>query len=92
MGMPGFIDKPGRFSQNTFLRESAHTRGDVAQLGEHHVRNVGAEGSNPFISTTEIVRAGKFPGPYCITAQVADEGMRTDEVDFRKANVPVTRS
>ena len=25
--------------------------GDVAQLGEHHVRNVGVEGSNPFIST-----------------------------------------
>lgn len=25
--------------------------GDVAQLGEHHVRNVGVEGSSPFIST-----------------------------------------
>lgn len=30
----------------------AVSSGDVAQLGEHHVRNVGAEGSNPFISTT----------------------------------------
>ncbi len=26
-------------------------RGDVAQLGEHHVRNVGVVGSNPIIST-----------------------------------------
>lgn len=26
--------------------------GDVAQLGEHHVRNVGVVGSNPIISTT----------------------------------------
>ena len=25
--------------------------GAVAQLGEHHVRNVGVEGSNPFCST-----------------------------------------
>ena len=74
MGMPGFIDKPSRFSENTFLRESAHIRGDVAQLGEHHVRNVGVVGSNPIISTTEIVRAGKFPGPYCIAAQVAMMG------------------
>ena len=32
-------------------RQERKTRGDVAQLGEHHVRNVGAEGSNPFIST-----------------------------------------
>lgn len=32
---------------------SAHrtTRGDVAQLGEHRVRNAGVEGSNPFSST-----------------------------------------
>ena len=36
-------------------RAKAHiTRGDVAQLGEHHVRNVGVVGSNPIISTTEI--------------------------------------
>ncbi len=27
-------------------------RGAVAQLVEHHVRNVGAEGSNPFRSTS----------------------------------------
>ena len=33
------------------MRQERKTRGDVAQLGEHHVRNVGAEGSNPFIST-----------------------------------------
>lgn len=47
------FDKSGRYGQNNAPRESAPTCGDVAQLGEHHVRNVGAEGSNPFISTTE---------------------------------------
>src|SRR5262249_11932205 len=31
--------------------EYAVSRGAVAQLGEHHVRNVGVEGSNPFCST-----------------------------------------
>ena len=37
-------------------RAKAHiTRGDVAQLGEHHVRNVGVVGSNPIISTTEPI-------------------------------------
>ncbi len=37
-------------------RARAHiTRGDVAQLGEHHVRNVGVVGSNPIISTTEPI-------------------------------------
>jgi hypothetical protein len=29
----------------------SHPSGAVAQLGEHHVRNVGVEGSNPFCST-----------------------------------------
>jgi hypothetical protein len=29
-------------------------RGAVAQLGEHHVRNVGVEGSNPFCSTKSL--------------------------------------
>ena len=43
-------------------RARAHiTRGDVAQLGEHHVRNVGVVGSNPIISTTEI-KAGRETG------------------------------
>ena len=40
--------------QNTCLRTSAPNDGDVAQLGEHHVRNVGVVGSNPIISTIEI--------------------------------------
>ena len=39
---------------DTALKRKTH--GDVAQLGEHHVRNVGAEGSNPFISTMETKR------------------------------------
>ena len=30
------------------------THGDVAQLGEHYVRNVGVVGSNPIISTMEL--------------------------------------
>ena len=40
--------------QNTCLRTSAPNDGDVAQLGEHHVRNVGVVGSNPIISTTSL--------------------------------------
>ena len=28
--------------------------GDVAQLGEHQVRNLRVEGSNPFVSTNSI--------------------------------------
>ena len=31
-------------------------RGAVAQLGEHHVRNVGVEGSSPFCSTIGRLR------------------------------------
>ena len=31
---------------------SLYAGGGVAQLGEHHVRNVGVEGSIPFSSTT----------------------------------------
>ncbi len=41
-----FFDRPGRFVENKKLRG-----GGVAQLGEHHVRNVGVEGSIPFSST-----------------------------------------
>ena len=40
------------------VRAVSYTHLDVykrqAQLGEHHVRNVGVVGSNPIISTTEI--------------------------------------
>ena len=38
----------GVIGENAFL----HAGGGVAQLGEHHVRNVGVEGSIPFSSTT----------------------------------------
>ncbi len=41
------FDSVRRFGENRSLRG-----GGVAQLGEHHVRNVGVEGSNPFSSTT----------------------------------------
>ena len=37
----------GQIGENAFLRAG----GGVAQLGEHHVRNVGVEGSIPFSST-----------------------------------------
>jgi hypothetical protein len=51
-------------------RSGAPYDGDVAQLGEHHVRNVGAEGSNPFISTIALAKGPfevpfLFQGDYC---------------------------
>ena len=59
------VDNRFEIGQTTALRESAHLRGDVAQLGEHHVRNVGVVGSNPIISTTEMTRASGDRGPLC---------------------------
>ena len=56
------FDKRTGYGQNNILRLGAPIRGDVAQLGEHYVRNVGVEGSNPFISTTETYRLGITPG------------------------------
>ena len=55
--------------QNTCLRTSAPNDGDVAQLGEHHVRNVGVVGSNPIISTIEIPtgQAIAWPVLFCMT-------------------------
>jgi hypothetical protein len=54
----------GKIGENAFLRAG----GGVAQLGEHHVRNVGVEGSIPFSSTTfpsfhgkKVVTAATFP-------------------------------
>ena len=47
------FDKWARYGQNVASRDKRTCRGDVAQLGEHHVRNVGVVGSNPIISTTE---------------------------------------
>ena len=46
--------------ENAFLRAG----GGVAQLGEHHVRNVGVEGSIPFSSTTFLFRR-KIPLDIC---------------------------
>ena len=43
----------GEIGENAFLRAG----GGVAQLGEHHVRNVGVEGSIPFSSTTFLLDA-----------------------------------
>lgn len=50
VGLQLVVDKWIPKEHNTVLPIS----GDVAQLGEHHVRNVGAEGSNPFISTRKV--------------------------------------
>ena len=46
-GVRGLTTRGG-IGENAFLRAG----GGVAQLGEHHVRNVGVEGSIPFSSTT----------------------------------------
>ena len=62
------FDKHLQEVQNTALRFKRRTRGDVAQLGEHHVRNVGVVGSNPIISTMGIQWAQQYAGPillYC---------------------------
>ncbi len=56
------------------------THGDVAQLGEHHVRNVGVVGSNPIISTMENLELPVTPAAF-LFLQV--RGIRTDEVEFR---------
>ncbi len=41
------------FDRNRRIVENMRSQGGgVAQLGEHHVRNVGVEGSIPFSSTT----------------------------------------
>jgi hypothetical protein len=45
--VPGLTTR-GVIGENACL----HAGGGVAQLGEHHVRNVGVEGSIPFSSTT----------------------------------------
>jgi hypothetical protein len=36
--------------------------GDIAQLGEHRVRNAGVTGSNPAISTMNTEPEAKAPG------------------------------
>ena len=51
----------------------AVSSGDVAQLGEHHVRNVGVVGSNPIISTTEMTRASGDRGPLCFAVSVGGD-------------------
>ncbi len=65
---PGFESLPLR--QSTRLTRKAveefdadrngyyvwNSGGDVAQLGEHYVRNVGVGGSNPLISTIDFLR------------------------------------
>lgn len=38
-------------------RRAARVCGDIAQLGEHRVRNAGVTGSNPAISTIKICKA-----------------------------------
>ena len=47
MPLPAALTVRGQIGENAFLRAG----GGVAQLGEHHVRNVGVEGSIPFSST-----------------------------------------
>lgn len=54
------FDKCLQDRQNIAPRDKRTTRGDVAQLGEHHVRNVGVVRSNPAISTAETRSAWKL--------------------------------
>ncbi len=42
-------------------RQPNDIRGDVAQLGEHLVRNEGVVGSNPIISTNFVGQAQRDP-------------------------------
>lgn len=58
--MPFIYSNYNRFYQFRELKKLAHfenygiidiLHGDVAQLGEHQVRNLGVEGSIPFVST-----------------------------------------
>ena len=53
-------------------------RGAVAQLGEHHVRNVGVEGSNPFCSTISSLRsnpvAQKRYGRHALASRLGRSG------------------
>lgn len=49
--------------------------GDVAQLGEHHVRNVGVEGSSPFISTMFFYAVRKS-GVFLRLEEKSNRGLR----------------
>ena len=52
------FDKGLQDEKNIDTGDKRTTRGDVALLGEHHVRNVGVVGSIPIISTKET-RSGR---------------------------------
>ena len=58
------LTKQGR-TRKMLSRAKRNTHGDVAQLGEHHVRNVGVVGSNPIISTTYFLQVRRLPGLFC---------------------------
>ena len=57
------LTKQGR-TRKMLSRAKRNTHGDVAQLGEHHVRNVGVVGSNPIISTMEMQRPSVPPAAF----------------------------
>ena len=64
----GFPFPPGSRIEKLFFFDREKRQGEynvpqgggVAQLGEHHVRNVGVEGSIPFSSTILVSRAHGF--------------------------------
>ena len=66
--------------QNTCLRTRAPNDGDVAQLGEHHVRNVGVVGSNPIISTIEIPTGQAIAWPVLLCMTKGFEPLRSIRV------------
>ena len=67
---------------------SSYAGGGVAQLGEHHVRNVGVEGSIPFSSTTflfSILTMNTGIEPAAKAAPLPDE-MRS--LGYTATNIP----
>ena len=81
------FDKRREEVQNTALRFRAHNRGDVAQLGEHHVRNVGVVGSNPIISTMVVEQAWQRAKPVLRYAPLLQlDGAENSAVCIAKSN------
>ena len=56
-------------------RAKRNTHGDVAQLGEHYVRNVGVVGSNPIISTMEMQGLLVIRQPFSFPRHFGDVGL-----------------
>ena len=79
--------RPARLPRRVAAGTIRASRGAVAQLGEHHVRNVGVEGSNPFCSTNSLRLAGSLRPPAirpleCVTRCSANAEGAVELVDL----------